>query len=77
MVRTRYDRTMTTATKHPYIVRNDEILNAETISSRLPHLSNAQVFDALSYYSDNQAEINEFIEANRVPEDKIDPRVRF
>lgn len=30
----------------------------EEITIRLPHLTQAQVFDALSYYSDHQAEIN-------------------
>ncbi len=33
----------------------------------LPHLSLAAVFDALSYYSDHQDEINGYIERNRVP----------
>ena len=41
---------------------------AEEITLDLPHLTLAQVFDALSYYSDHTAEINEHIEANRVPE---------
>ena len=48
----------------------------EQIPSSLPHLTLAQVFDALSYYSDNKNEINEHIERNRIPEDKIDPRVK-
>ncbi len=37
----------------------------EEITLDLPHLTLAQVFDALSYYSDNTAEINSHIEANR------------
>jgi len=41
---------------------------AEEITLDLPHLTLAQVFDALSYYSDHTAEINEHIEANRLPE---------
>lgn len=49
---------------------------AEEITKRLPHLSLAQVFDALSYYSDHQEEINRHIERNRIPDDKIDPLVR-
>ena len=49
---------------------------AEEIPKRLPHLTLAQVFDALSYYSDHQNEINEYIERNRVPEDLIDPLVK-
>jgi uncharacterized protein (DUF433 family) len=40
-------------------------LAPETIPSRLPHITLAQVFDALSYYSDHQEEINEYIEKNR------------
>ena len=45
----------------------------EEIPQRLTHLSLAQVFAALSYYSDHQAEINACIERNRVAEDEIDP----
>jgi len=45
---------------------------AEEIPKRLPHLTLAQVFDALSYYSDHQGEINERIDRNRIPEDLID-----
>lgn len=41
---------------------------AEEIPSRLPHLSLPQVFDALSYYGDHEAEINGWIERNRIPE---------
>ena len=43
-------------------------LAPETIPTRLPHLTLAQVFDALSYYSDHQSEINRYIERNRIPE---------
>jgi uncharacterized protein (DUF433 family) len=48
----------------------------ETIPSHLPHLTLAQVFDALSYYSDHQSEINAHIERNRIPDELIDPLVR-
>jgi len=48
----------------------------ENIPAALPHLTLAQVFDALSYYSDNQAEIAGFIERNRVPEQKLHPAAR-
>jgi hypothetical protein len=41
-----------------------------------PHLTLAQIFDALSYYSEHQKEINEYIERNRIPEELIDPLVR-
>ncbi|MEH2465432.1 DUF433 domain-containing protein [Nostoc sp.] len=37
------------------------------IPQGLPHLTLAQVFDALSYYSDHQDEINAYIERNRIP----------
>jgi uncharacterized protein (DUF433 family) len=48
----------------------------EDIPSRLPHLTLAQVFDALSYYSDHQDEINAHIERNRIPDELIDPLVK-
>ncbi|MEC4805431.1 MAG: hypothetical protein SAJ12_24335 [Jaaginema sp. PMC 1079.18] len=43
----------------------------------LTQLTLAQVFDALSFYLDNQAEINEYIERNHVPENLIHPAVRI
>jgi uncharacterized protein (DUF433 family) len=48
----------------------------EEIPKGLPHLTLAQVFDALSYYSDHQDEINAYIERNQIPERLIDPLVR-
>lgn len=48
----------------------------EAIAAGLPHLTLAQVFDALSYYSDHQDEINRHIERNRVPDALIDPTVQ-
>ena len=48
----------------------------EAIPNQLSHLTLAQVFDALSYYSDNQDEINQHIARNRIPEDLIDPLVK-
>ncbi|MEL6910197.1 MAG: DUF433 domain-containing protein [Cyanobacteria bacterium J06598_4] len=48
----------------------------EEIVNGLPHLSLAQVFNALSYYSDYQDEINAYIEHNRIPDDLIDPLLR-
>lgn len=50
-------------------------LLAEEIPSHLPHLTLAQVFDALSYYSDHQEAINAHIERNRISDDLIDPAV--
>ena len=47
----------------------------EAIPDGLPHLTVAQVFDALSYYSDHQEEINAHIERNRIPDELIDPLV--
>ena len=41
-------------------------ISPEVIPTHLPHLTLAQVFDALSYYSDHQAEINTYIERNRL-----------
>jgi len=48
----------------------------EQIPASLPHLTLAQVFDALSYYSDHQDQIDTHIEQNTVPDDCIDPLVR-
>ena len=48
---------------------------AEEISRHLPHLTLAQVFDALSNYSDDQEEINAHIERNRIPDDPVDPLI--
>lgn len=48
----------------------------EAVPNHLPHLTLAQVFDALSYYSDHQAEINDQIERNRIPDDLIDSLVK-
>ena len=48
----------------------------EEIANGLPHLTLAQIFNALSYYSDYQDEINAYIEQNRIPDDLIDPLVR-
>lgn len=49
-------------------------ISPEEIPSHLPHLTLAQVFDALSYYSDHSTEINAHIERNRIPNHLIDPR---
>lgn len=46
----------------------------EEIPIHLPHLTLAQVFEALSYYSDNQDEINKYIEMNRITEEMVHPR---
>lgn len=52
-------------------------LTPETIPHRLPDLSLAQVFDALSYYSDHQDEINQHITRNRITDNLIDPLVHL
>jgi uncharacterized protein (DUF433 family) len=48
----------------------------EAIKQGLPHLTLAQIFDALSYYSDHQKEINQYITINKIPDDLIDPLVK-
>jgi uncharacterized protein (DUF433 family) len=59
------------------IVENYRLgMRPEEIPLHLPHLTLAQVFDALSYYSDHQQEINEYIERNRIPDDLISPLVK-
>ena len=49
---------------------------AEEIPTQFPQLTLAQVFDALSFYLDNQVEINKYIERNHIPEELIHPAVR-
>lgn len=91
---------MLNATRHRYIVTDDEILGGEPIVvgtrtpvraivelwrmgvqpeeilPHLPHLTLAQIFDALSYYSDHQDAINHSIEQNRISDDRIDPLMK-
>ncbi|MFH1702076.1 MAG: DUF433 domain-containing protein [Nitrospirota bacterium] len=51
-------------------------LSPEEIVIHIPHLTLAQVFEALSYYSDHQAEINDYIEKNQIPADKSHPSLK-
>jgi uncharacterized protein (DUF433 family) len=51
-------------------------IKPEEIPMHLPHLTLAQVFDALSYYSDHQEEINGYIEHNRIPDNLISSPVK-
>jgi uncharacterized protein (DUF433 family) len=51
-------------------------LSPEEIVIHMPHLRLAQVFEALSYYSDHQEEINAHIEENQIPVDKIHPSLK-
>ena len=48
----------------------------EEIVIRLPHLTLAQVFDALSYYQEHRDAIDADINRNRVPDDQIDARIK-
>ena len=48
----------------------------EEIPMHLPHLTLAQVFDALSFYQDNQPEINDYIQRNHTPDELIHPAVK-
>ena len=43
-------------------------ITPEEIPTHLPHLTLAQVFDALSYFADHTEEIMQYIERNRIPE---------
>jgi len=45
----------------------------EEIPLHLPHLTLAQVFDALSYFSENQELINGYIQRNRIPDELMSP----
>ena len=51
-------------------------LSPEEIVIHLPHLTLAQVFDALSYYSDHQKEIVALIEENKIPQNLVHSSVR-
>ncbi len=51
-------------------------ITPEKIPMHLPHLKLALIFDALSFYWDNQEEINTYIERNRIPEDLIHHAVK-
>ena len=51
-------------------------LSPEEIVRGLPHLTLAQVFEAMSYYYDNQEEIDDYMERNRIPDELIHPLVR-
>ena len=46
-------------------------VSPEEIPQQLPHLRLAQVFDALSYFSDHTEEIMEHIVRNKIPEDRL------
>lgn len=48
----------------------------EEIPIHLPHLTLAQVFGALAYFAENQSEIEQYIERNRVPESLIHPLLK-
>jgi uncharacterized protein (DUF433 family) len=49
----------------------------EEIPIGLPHLSVSQVFSALDYYSDHQAEIDKYIEINHIPESLAGESMEF
>ncbi len=48
----------------------------EEIPGHLPHLTLAQVFDALSYYADHHAEIQQYIDRNQISDDVVHPLTR-
>ena len=45
----------------------------EDIALHLPYLNLAQIFDALSFYLDNQGEINDYIQRNHIPDALVHP----
>ena len=48
----------------------------EEMIQAMPYLTLAEVFEALSYYSDNSEEIDDYIDRNHIPEELIHPLVR-
>jgi uncharacterized protein (DUF433 family) len=51
-------------------------IQPEEIPVQLSYLTLSQVFDALSFYLDNQVEINDYIERNHIPDDLVHPLVK-
>jgi uncharacterized protein (DUF433 family) len=51
-------------------------INPEDLLQLFPHLTLAQVFDALSYYQDHQEEVNALIAENRVDPTLLHESVR-
>lgn len=51
-------------------------ISPEEITQHLPHLTLAQIFDALSYYSEQTEAINEYIIQNRIPDQLIHPALK-
>lgn len=51
-------------------------LSPEEIKIKLPHLTLAQIFNAMSYYEDHSKEINDYIEKNTIPQTLVDPLVK-
>lgn len=47
-------------------------VSPEEIPVHLPHLTLAQVFDALSYFSDHMDQILHYIDENRITEDDVE-----
>ena len=53
-------------------------MSVEDIAKALPHLSLAQIYDALSYYHDHRQEIDRVLERNRLsPEEAAVRQTRF
>ena len=48
----------------------------DEIPVHLPHITLAQVFDALRYYAENQQQINSYIRANQVPDALVHPALQ-
>lgn len=51
-------------------------ITPEEILDHLPHLTLLQVFDALSFYLDHQAEINDYIAKKQIPDELVHPAVK-
>ena len=51
-------------------------MSPEEIIEALPHLSLAQVYDALSYYYDHREEIEKCLSKNKLSDEVVDARQR-
>jgi uncharacterized protein (DUF433 family) len=53
-------------------------MSVEEIAQALPHLTLAQIYDALSYYHDHREEVDRVLERNRLsPEEATVRQTRF
>jgi uncharacterized protein (DUF433 family) len=58
------------------IVEYSRMMPLEEIRRAIPHITLAQIYDAMSYYHDHAEEIERYIKENQIPPELIHPLVR-